>query len=109
MMRHRFIIPTLALLLFVVSAFGKPVSLAEVREAVYSLMDSWNKTVVIEGIGARYLPGGELGYYMVDLGRDGWVMVSGDDVLRPVLAFSFETGITPEESWNDAARYMLNQ
>jgi len=109
MMRHRSIIPTLALLLFVASAFGKPVSLAEVRDAVYSLMDSWNKSVEIKTIEARTLPGGELGYYMVDLGRDGWVMVSGDDVLRPVLAFSFENSATPEESWNDEARYMLDQ
>ena len=109
MTRHRFSISLLVLFLFVVSAFGKPVTLAEVREAVYSLTDSWNKTVEIKGIEARYLSGGEPGYYMVDLGRDGWVMVSGDDVLRPVLAFSFENQMTPEAYWNDAARYMLNQ
>jgi hypothetical protein len=109
MVKRRHIVSLLTLLLFVVSAFGKPVTLAEVREAVYSLMDSWNKSVEINGIEARYLPGGELGYYMVDLGGDGWVMVSGDDVLRPVLAFSFETTMTPEVYWNDAARYMLDQ
>ena len=109
MKRHRYSISLLVLFLFVVSAFGKPVTLTEVREAVYSLTDSWNKTVEIKGIEARYLSGGELGYYMVDLGRDGWVMVSGDDVLRPVLAFSFENQMTPETYWNDAARYMLNQ
>jgi len=107
-MRHRYILSTLTLFLFFVSALGKPVTLTEVREAVYSLTQSWDKDLEIEGIEARYLPGGGLGYYMVDLGQEGWVMVSADDALRPVLAFSFENRMTPEEEWNDAARYLLN-
>lgn len=36
-------------------------------------------------------------------------MVSADDVIRPVIAFSFENRLTPEDDWNDAARYLLNQ
>jgi len=108
MIRRRYILSTLALLLLVVSSFGKPVSLTEVREAVYFLMDSWNKDFVIEKIEARYLPGGELGYYMVDLGQDGWVMVSSDDVVRPVLAFSFENAMPEENEWKEGAAYLMN-
>lgn len=107
MMRHRYIVTTLTLLLFFVSAVGKPVTETEVQEAVYSLLQRWNKDLAIEKIEARYLPGGEVGYYMVDLGQNGWVMVSGDDGIRPVLAFSFENSITPENEWNDAARFLL--
>jgi hypothetical protein len=109
MKRHKYIITILALLLMVISVAGKPVTVAEVRDAVNSFLVSWDKQVAIEAIGARYLPGGEVGYYMVDLGQNGWVMVSGDDAVRPVLAFSFENTLTPESSWNDAALYMLDQ
>lgn len=109
MKRKRTIIWTLAFLLFAVSASGKPVTVPEVREAVYALLNDWGKVAEIEGVEARYLSGGEVGYYMVDLGRHGWVMVSGDDVLRPVLAFSFENSMSQEEDWNDAASYLLDQ
>ncbi len=108
MMRHRYIVSILTLLLVVASVFGKPVTLNEVRDAVSSLMESFGKNLDIEGFEARYMPGGELAYYMVDLGENGWVMVSGDDAMRPVLAFSFENSLTPEEEWNDAAAYLLN-
>jgi len=107
-MRHRYIVSVLILLLFVGSLFGKPVTLTEVRDAVSTLMQSWDRQMDIDRIEARYLPGGELGYYMVDLKQGGWVMVSADDVIRPVMAFSFENSMTPEEEWNDAARYLLN-
>ena len=108
MMRHRYIIFILTLFLFVASVFGKPVTVEEVREAAYALMQSLDKDLNIEGVEARYLPGGELGYYMVDLGENGWILVSADDAMRPVLAFSFENSMTPEDEWNAEARYLLN-
>jgi len=108
MMRHRYIVSILALFLFVASVFGKPVTLSEVRDAVNSLMQGLDKDFNIERIEARYLAGGELAYYMADLGDNGWVLVSGDDAMRPILAFSFENSLTPEGEWNDAAAYLLN-
>ena len=109
MMKHRYIVSILALFLFAGSLFGKPVTLAEVREAVNALVQSWGKQMDIGAIEGRYLADGALGYYMVDLKQGGWVMVSADDVMRPVLAFSFENSLTPENEWNDAARYLLSQ
>ncbi|MEA3462215.1 MAG: C10 family peptidase [Bacteroidota bacterium] len=108
MRRQRYILTILTLFMFVVSVFGKPVTLTEVREAVNALLQSWGKQMDIEAIDARYLHDGELGYYMVDLKQGGWVMVSADDVMRPVMAFSFENSLAPEAEWNDAARYLLN-
>lgn len=108
MMRHRYIVSILALFLFVASVFGKPVTLSEVRDAVNSLMQGLDKDFNIESIEARYLPGGELAYYMADLGDNAWVLVSGDDAMRPILAFSFENSLTPEGEWNDAAAYLLD-
>ena len=95
MRRQRYILTILTLFMFVVSVFGKPVTLTEVREAVNALMESFGKQMEIEAIEARYLADGELGYYMVDLKQGGWVMVSADDVMRPVIAFSFENSLTP--------------
>ena len=109
MIRQRYILTTLLLLLFTISVSAKPVTPAEVREVVYSLLADWGKQLEIEKIEARYLTGGELGYYMVDLGQGGWVLVSGDDALRPVLAFSFENSLQTEQEWNDAAAYLLGR
>ena len=103
MMRNRYIISILTLVLFAASVFGKPVTLNEVRDAVSALMQSLDKVQDIKNIEAKYLPGGELGYYMVELEEKGWALVSADDAIRPILAFSFENNITLEEEWNDAA------
>ena len=107
-MRLKFIFTTLTLFLLVGSLFGKPVTIAEVQDAVNALLQSWDNQMDIEEIDARYLSGGELAYYMVTLKQGGWVMVSADDGLRPVMAFSFENRLTPENEWNDAARYLLS-
>ena len=109
MMGRRHIWVSLILLIFSVSVFGKAVSKSEVEEAVYSLLFKWNRQegVKIQQMEERYLSDGTLGYYMVDLGEDGWVMVSADDVIRPIIAFSFEKEITPESEWGDAASYLL--
>ena len=107
MKRYRYIVSILAMILVLVTASGKPVTKAEVSEVVHALLADWNKDVEIVTMEPRYLPGGEVGYYMVDLGDAGWVLVSGDDVVKPVLAFSFENSMSPESTWNDAARYLL--
>ena len=103
MKRYRYIVAILAMFLVLVTASGKPVTEAEVREVVHSLLADWDKDVEIVNISPRYLPGREGGYYMVDLGNAGWVMVSGDDVVQPVLAYSFENRISPESTWKRAA------
>jgi hypothetical protein len=108
MRRNRYILGVLALLLFVASAFGKPVSLTEVRGVVNALLEDWDKELEIANIEARFLPDGNVAYYMVSLGQGGWVLVSGDDAMRPVLAFSFENALRPESEWNDAAAYLLD-
>jgi Peptidase C10 family/SprB repeat/Spi protease inhibitor len=108
MIRQRYIFTILTIFLFLNTAIGKTVTLTEVREVVYSLMDSWNKHLDIEKIEARYLPGGKLAYYMVDLGQEGWVMVSADDAVRPVLAFSFENTMPEENEWKEGAAYLVN-
>ncbi|MEA3478338.1 MAG: Spi family protease inhibitor [Bacteroidota bacterium] len=97
----------LILLLLVVSVYGKPVTLTEVQQVVYALLGDWNKQLDIKKIEEHYLPTGELGFYIVDLGQGGWVIVSADDVIRPVLAFSFENKLTPVNEWEGAAAYLL--
>ncbi len=101
---------SLAILLVFVSGFGKAVSKAEVSAAVYELLEEWNRPADVEilNMDPHYLSDGSLGYYLVDLGRNGWVLVSGDDVIRPVLAFSFEKPLVVEEEWGEAAGYLLN-
>ncbi|MFO7670569.1 MAG: C10 family peptidase [Bacteroidales bacterium] len=108
MVRNIFLI--LGLILFLVPGFGKAVTKAEVASAVNELLEEWNRTsdAEIVKMDPHYLADGSLAFYMVDLGPGGWVLVSGDDVLRPVLAFSFENNMIPLDQWADAASYLLN-
>lgn len=110
MKSKRYIVTLLASLMVFVSAYAKPVTKSDVSVAVYELLSLWNKSglVKIETIEAKYLSDGSLGYYLVDLGKDGWVLASGDDVVRPILAFSFENPLSSEEQWGEAATYLLN-
>ncbi len=110
MSRKRYVVTILTLFLFIVSGITKPVTKAEVSVAVYELLEMWNRggDVEIVKMNPHYLSDGSLAYYLVDLGTDGWVLVSGDDVVRPVLAFSFENSLSPVDQWADAAKYLLN-
>ncbi len=109
-MNFRVYIITIVWLLLVVSGYGKPVTKAEVSKAVYGLLVQWNRPgdATIEKMEAQYLPDGSVACYLVDLGKDGWVVVSGDDVVQPVLAFSFENRLSTLDKWADAAAYLLN-
>lgn len=108
MFRNVFLILGLSLIL--VPGFGKPVTKAEVASTVYELLEGWNRTgnVKIFKMDPHHLADGSLAFYMVDLGPDGWVLVSGDDVVRPVLAFSFEKTMIPLELWTESAAYLLD-
>lgn len=109
-MRGRLFILSFLLFLFVVPGSAKPVTKAEAAEVVYELLASWGQPAGIQIIqmDPHYLADGSLAFYMVDLGSKGWVLVSGDDVLSPVLAFSFENRMTPLDQWTDAAAYLLD-
>ena len=107
MFRNIFLI--LGLLLFLVPGFGKPVTKTEVASAVYELLEEWNRTgdAEIVKMVPHYLEDGSLAFYMVDLGPGGWVLVSGDDVVQPVLAFSFDKTMIPLNLWTESAAYLL--
>jgi len=110
-MRHRWFTTAALLVLFLVQAAGKPVTRGDAILAVNALLERWERagSAQIESIELRYLENGSPAYYLADLGPSGWVMVSADDVIRPVLAFSFENTLSPEKEWNDAARYLVDQ
>ncbi len=110
-MRHRWFTTALLLVLLLVQAAGKPVTREDAILAVQSLLERWGRTgaAEIESIELRRLENGSPAYYVADLGHSGWVMVSADDVIRPVLAFSFENTLAPENEWNGAARYLLDE
>lgn len=109
-MNRRWLSTIFLLVVFLLHTAGKPVSREDVILAVHALLSSWDRmeSVEIQSIEPGYLANGEPAYYLADLGRSGWVLVSADDVIRPVIAFSFENSWTPENEWNSAARYLLD-
>jgi hypothetical protein len=110
-MRYRWYITVLLLVVFLIQAAGKPVSRGDAVHAVNALLARWDRAgkAEVERIELRYLENGSPGYYFVDLGSTGWALVSADDVIRPVLAFSFENSAAPESEWNASARFLLDQ
>ena len=61
-------------------------------------------TMVYTGTSTR----GEVCFYVFNVGNDGFVMVSADDVFRPIVGYSDE-GIFDAQNINRELGYMLNQ
>jgi hypothetical protein len=55
------------------------------------------------------LNNGEIAYHIVKLIPTGWVMVSGDDLLTPVIGYSFENQYVPMEQWGEAAKVWFDK
>ena len=60
-------------------------------------------TLVYTGTSTR----GEIGYYVFNVGRDGFVIVSGDDNFRPLIAYSQE-GIFDVDNMSPECAFYLN-
>ncbi len=92
----------LVLVFFVqLGLLAKPVSIDGARkmaEEFLSVYYSGNDLSVDEVIGYN-LENGITGYYFVTLKPVGWVIVSGDDVLKPVIGYSFENKFVPRDQW----------
>lgn len=102
----------LALILGIGMAQANPVSESQAKlvgqqfvQANFDLSrQSGELTLVYTGVSTR----GEACFYVFNVGNEGFVMVSADDVYRPIVGYSNE-GIFDAQNINPELNYMLNK
>ena len=102
----------LALILGIGMAQANPVSVSQAKlvgqQFVQANFDvtrqAGNLTLVYTGTASR----GEACFYVFNVGNEGFVMVSADDVYRPIVAYSDE-GAFDAQNINPEMNYMLNE
>jgi len=102
----------LALILGIGMAQANPVSVSQAKlvgqQFVQTNFDlsrqAGELTLVYTGTSTR----GEACFYVFNVGNEGFVMVSADDVYRPIVGFSDE-GIFDAQNINPELNYMLNE
>ncbi|MBN2697692.1 MAG: C10 family peptidase [Bacteroidales bacterium] len=108
-MMKKIVTSALGILLFLSVLFAEPVTEQKAKEMALAFVAGWYRPVeaVIGEVSVLRSPDGTSLVYAVQLEEKGWVLVSADDVVQPVLAFSFDNPYLPEEEWTDGARYLL--
>lgn len=102
----------LALILGIGMAQANPVSVSQAKlvgqQFVQTNFDlsrqTGELTLVYTGTSTR----GEACFYVFNVGNEGFVMVSADDVYRPIVGFSYE-GAFDAQNINPELNYMLNE
>lgn len=92
-------------MLFGLGAIAEPVTEAgakKLAERFLELNYSGGELSINEVI-AYNLENNKTGYYFVKFSPVGWVMVAGDDLLTPVIGYSFKNALVPREQWGESA------
>ena len=107
-MRMKRITNTLLLLFTVLlSLHADPVSPEEARKTALQFMKIHAGEDVDRGIDriiAHQLDNGMTGYYYVTLDPTGWIIVSGDDAMLPVIGYSFKNPYVPHYQLEESAK-----
>lgn len=108
----KYLMSMLALVLGIGMAFANPVSVSQAKyvgqQFVQANFDQARQgselTLVYTGSSNR----GEACFYVFNVGETGFVMVSADDIFRPIVGFSDE-GAFDAQNINPELAYMLNE
>ena len=108
----KYFMSLLALVLGIGAAQANPVSVSQAKYVGQQFVQanfeqsrqSADLTLVYTGTSTR----GEACFYVFNVGHDGFVMVSADDVFRPIVGYSDE-GSFDAQNINPELNYMLNE
>ncbi len=91
-------------------AFGKPVGRQAAMEAARVFLSGrgYTELIAMDVVQERRSWEGVSTMYIINLEPLGWVLVSADDRIQPVLAYSFRSAFDPNRGWNDAASYLVD-
>jgi hypothetical protein len=101
----------LAGLLFIVATQAAPVSPQEAKKVAERFVKLYNtgSSRSVGEVVTYDLANGKIAYYFVKLQPTGWVMVSGDDILKPVIGYAFDKQFVPMEQWGESARIWFDR
>lgn len=95
--------------LFVLGVMANPVTPEGAKKvaARFLYLYCTNKSLSVADVVACRLKNETTGYYFVRLDPIGWIMVSGDDRLKPVIGFSWHKKLVPSVEWEESAKTWL--
>ena len=82
---------------------ANPVNVKEVNEVALRFLGPDTSTYQIHEI-IPLTEGNQILIYAVTLKPEGWMLLSADDVIQPLLAFSFDSEYLPDDRWNENTR-----
>lgn len=85
-------------------AWGKDVTLQQVKDMAVSYVANRSHAVSVRDVQRM---GNEKAYYIVNLNPKGWVIVSGDDVVEPIIGYSFKESLYVKDIPQNM-KYMLD-
>ncbi len=106
MKEKRLFVLTLFTVIFVLGVMAKPVTPAGAKKVAERFLELYatNGDLSVGDVLGYELSNGKTGYYFVKLMPVGWIMVSGDDVMKPVIGYSFRNKFIPLEQWEESAK-----
>jgi hypothetical protein len=92
-------------LLFVVALQAAPVTSQKAKKIAERFVELYNtgSSRSVGDVVSYDLYNGKTAYHFVKLQPTGWVMVSGDDLLKPVIGYAFDKEFVPRQQWGESA------
>lgn len=84
--------------------WGKEVTLQQVKDMAIGYISNRSHAVSVKD---THRMGKEKAYYIVNLNPQGWVIISGDDVVEPIIGYSFKGSLYAEDI-PENMKYMLD-
>jgi hypothetical protein len=102
-------------LLFLIAALSfsgisaRPVERKEALEAAraFLLSRGYSGLISLDVAEEMVSDQGNPALYVISLEPRGWILVSADDMIQPVLAYSFTSAYDRVKGWTDAAAYLV--
>jgi len=89
--------------------FARPVERSAALEAAraFLLSRGYSELISLDVVQEMVSEKGNPALYVISLEPRGWILVSADDMVQPVLAYSFTSTFDIKRGWTGAAAYLV--
>ncbi len=91
-------------------SFSRPVLGKEVKDVSEKFISDFfpkDENYSIKDI-TPTIESGKIVYYKVSLLPQGWILVSGDDIIQPVIGYSYNSSLSKESAWLPSTKEWFN-